>query len=46
MVDTVQPQGLLSFGTDRRRRYERRCSCWDGTNQTQGTTPDQRLPMV
>jgi len=21
MVDTVQPQGLLSFRTDRRRRY-------------------------
>jgi len=21
MVDTVQPQGLLSFGTDRRRHY-------------------------
>jgi len=21
MVDTVQPQGLLSFETDRRRRY-------------------------
>jgi len=30
MVDTVQPHGLFSFETDWRRRYQRRCSCWDG----------------
>jgi len=31
MVDTVQPQRLPVSETDRRRRYWRRCICWDGT---------------
>ena len=40
MADTVQPQRLLSFEADRRRRYSRRCHEMEQPKSTAGTTPD------
>jgi len=45
MVANMQPPRLPVSETDRRRRHQWRCNCWDGTtqDQTRSPTPDQRL---